>query len=111
MSSLEISFSPFELEQLKNKIESMSKHNHIEILNIIKNTSSVKLNENKSGVFINLTLLSKNALSEINKFIDYIDEQESSIRQFENKHEEFKNTFFIEKEDKDNIVSYSSFAK
>jgi len=96
-----------DLETMKNKIEKMGKQQHIEILNIIKNAStSAKLNENKSGVFINLTYLTKPVLDEINQYIDLVQQQENSIRAFETKHEEFKNRYFVEKEDKDMVLSY-----
>jgi hypothetical protein len=48
-----------EIESLKNSVESLSKMHHIEILKIIKKNKSVKINENKSGVYINLTFLPK----------------------------------------------------
>jgi len=105
-------YSTKELENIKNKIETMGKQKHIEILNIIKNSpAAVKLNENKSGVFINLTYLPPAILDEIVKHIELIDEQENSIRVFETQHQEFKNRYFVEKEEKDTILSYSSLTK
>jgi hypothetical protein len=98
---------PFELENIKQKIESMNKFHHIEILKILKMCSSVKLNENKSGIFVNLSFLPKPTLDEIKKYIDYIDVQETSISQLETQCDEFKNTFFIDKEDKDNNLLYN----
>lgn len=97
----------FELEDIKKKIESMDKFHHIEILKILKHSSSIKLNENKSGIFVNLSFLPKGILDEIKKYIDYIDVQENSISQLEIQCDEFKNTFFIDKEDKDNTILYS----
>ena len=88
---------PFELESIKQKIESMNKFHHIEILKILKTCSSIKLNENKSGIFVNLSFLSKSTVDEIKKYIDYIQVQETSISQLETQCDEFKNTFFIEK--------------
>lgn len=103
--------STTELEQMKLRIENMNKQHHIEILKILKKNANVKLNENKSGVFVNLSFLQKSIIDEIASYISYITDQESSIRHLETQCEEFKNTFFIEKEDKDNNVLYSSLTK
>ena len=84
------------LSLLKNKIENMSKTNHIEILQILKKHQNVKLNENKSGVFVNLSFLSNELLEEINKYVTYINEQETVINTIETQKQEFKNTFFQE---------------
>jgi hypothetical protein len=97
----------FELENIKKKIESMNKLHHIEILKILKTCSNIKINENKSGIFVNLSFLPKSILDEIKKYIDYIQVQESSISQLETRCDEFKNTFFIDKEDKDNTIMYN----
>lgn len=72
-----------ELEQLKNKIETMSKTHHIEILKIIKKNPTIKLNENKSGVFINISLLPSDVLSDIKEYLNYIDVQDESLMSIE----------------------------
>jgi hypothetical protein len=103
------------LEQMKSKIETMSKSHHIEILNILKKNPNVKLNENKSGVFINLSFMPQDVINEITEYLDYIKDQEVSINALESQKECFKNSFFLEKGDKDNdAISYISapaFAK
>lgn len=91
----------FELEVLKQRIEKMNKKHHIEILKILKQFPAVKLNENKSGVFINLCFLPKEPLAEINKYLTYIDVQESAIMMVETRKEEYKNTYFNEKQNKE----------
>jgi hypothetical protein len=101
----------FELEDIKNKIESMDKIHHIEILKILKKSAAIKLNENKSGIFVNLSFLSTTVLDEIKKYIHYIKVQETSISHLETQCDNFKNTFFVDKEDKDNIVLYNSLVK
>lgn len=93
-SQMRPSPSTFDLEKIKIKIENMSKHHQIEILKIFKKYSNVKLNENKSGVFINLSFLSSTTIEELVKYIDFVEAQESSIRQLENQCEEYKNNFF-----------------
>jgi hypothetical protein len=90
------------LENIKIKIETMSKKHHIEILKILTKFSNIKLNENKSGVFINLMFLQDDAVEELTKYIHYIDEQESTIMSIETQKTEYKNTYFNEKLEKQN---------
>ena len=82
-----------ELETIRNKIESMDKNHHIEILKILKK-NNVKLNENKSGVFVNLSFLSKEVVDEMNVYLAYVNEQENILTRVETQKEEFKNNFF-----------------
>lgn len=77
------SFSESELQNIKTKIESMTKEQHIEILNIIKTSSVVSINENKSGVFINLSYLETDVLNSIQKYMDYVSDQENILTPFE----------------------------
>jgi hypothetical protein len=84
------------LENIKKKIESMSKNNQIEILKILKRNSSIKLNENKNGVYINLSFLPNETLEEINYYLNYILEQETSIEKIEKQKSDFKTEFFAE---------------
>jgi hypothetical protein len=107
-TSEDMNCTPIFLENIKTKIESMSKPHHIEILRILKNNSSIKINENKNGIFVNLSFLPKNTIDEITKYIEYIDIQESSIMSLETKKEGYKTTYFMEKEDKDNTLSYNN---
>jgi hypothetical protein len=100
-----------DLELLKTKIEKMSKMHHIEILKILKKNGNVKLNENKSGVYVNLSFLPKDTISELENYLNYIEDQETSLIVLENQKEEFKNSFFIEKEVKDDMLCYSSISK
>jgi hypothetical protein len=85
------------LENLKNKIESMNKKQHIEILKIMTQFPNVKLNENKSGVFINLLFLPKETIDELDKYIQYIDEQETNIMSIEAQKNEYKSVYFTKK--------------
>ena len=84
------------LENLKTKIESMSKTNQLGILNILKRNTAIKINENKSGVYINLSLLPSETMDEITYYLNYISEQEISINKIENQKNEFVNEFFTE---------------
>ena len=99
------------LNNIKTKIENMSKVHHIEILKILKKIPSIKLNENKSGVFVNLSFLPESTIEELNKYIEYIHIQENSILELESQTNEFKKHMSSEKEDKDNIILYNSLIK
>jgi len=96
------------LENIKNSIELMNKYNQIEVLKILEN-NLCKINENKSGLYINLSFLSEKTIHELEKYIEYTKDQEESLNTMEYQKEEFKNAFFIEKEDKDNLIlSYNN---
>ena len=97
------------LESLKMTIESMTKTEHIEILKIINKYPTVKLNENKSGVYKNLIFLPKKIIDEILNYINYIKEKESMLDLMEKEKTDFKNTYFIEKENKEDITSIYSY--
>jgi hypothetical protein len=102
--SASASYKVDELSAMKARIETMNKTHHIEILKILKRFPTVKLNENKSGVFINLNYLPEEATDELQKYIDYIDAQESEIMTVESRKEEYKNAFFTEKQNKEEGV-------
>lgn len=90
-----------EIEEMKKYIESMTKFHQIEILKILSK-NLCKINENKSGVFVNLTFLPQNVLLEIKEYINYIKDQDNCLNTLETQKNEFKNTFFTnEKIDKD----------
>jgi hypothetical protein len=96
------------LEDIKSRIEMMGKNHHIEILKILKKNPSNKLNENKSGVYINLSFLPEDSINEIMEYLGYINDQESALRSMETQKQEFKNIFFVGKENKeDPLISYS----
>lgn len=79
------------LENMKTSIESMPKFNQIEILKILVN-NECKLNENKSGVFINLSYLNENIITEIQNYIKYTQEQELNLITAEFQKEEYKSS-------------------
>lgn len=82
------------LEHLKNQIEAMSKTHHIEILKILKKNQNVKLNENKSGVYVNLSFLPQITVDEVVHYVNYINDQENSLQSLEMRKDNFKTAFF-----------------
>jgi len=94
-----------QLNSIKDTIDAMSKIHHIEILKILTKNPLIKINENKSGVYINLSFLSQDTINEISQCIQYIKDQESSLNNLENQKDEIINTFF--NENKDETVLYN----
>jgi len=100
-----------DLEKIKKTIESLNKYHQIEILQILTK-NLCKINENKSGCYVNLSFLSDEIIDKMKKYVEYVKDQEESLNTIEYQKDEFKNAFFIEKEDKDNpTVLYSSINK
>lgn len=84
------------LETIKSRIENMPKNQHIEVLKLLNGYSNVKLNENKSGIFVNLSFLPQDALESLMKYVQYVEEQEKSLNMVENQKSDFRKTFFDE---------------
>ena len=61
-----------QLNILKQNIECLEKHRQIEILRIINENQSTIINENKNGIYINMTSLTEDTLTELKNFIKYI---------------------------------------
>jgi len=72
-------FNETELERIKSKIENMTKLQHIEALKIIKKNKTIKINENKNGVYINMSYLPKKTIHELETYIKYIDDQSAIL--------------------------------
>jgi hypothetical protein len=87
-------------ENLKKEIEKMDKNHHIEILRIIVKNANSKVNENKSGVYINLSFLSEDTIQEIEKYVKHVKYQEELLNPAEHEKDSLKNTFY--KEDNSN---------
>lgn len=99
------------LEFIKKTIESMNKFHQIEILKILSK-DLCKINENKSGCYINMSFLSNETIAKIKEYVDYTKVQEDTINDMETQKEEFKNAFFIGKDNKEEApLLYTSLAK
>lgn len=96
------------LEKIKGKIEKMEKHQHIEILKFLKKNPDVILNENKSGVYVNLSFLPEKTVDELTKYVDYIEIQENALGALESEKANYKTTFFYGKEDKEQTLYYNN---
>lgn len=87
--SASIPYDIYYIENIKNQIEKMDKIHHIEILKILKNNKT-RLNENKSGVFINMSFLTKEVINKIIQYLEYVKKQEQYINGVENIQENLK---------------------
>ena len=85
-----------ELENIKTKIESLSKNNQIEILKIMKKNNKVIINENKNGVFINLSFLPEDVLEDLREYLHFIHDQEDALMTLETQKNQFKHDYFME---------------
>ena len=94
-----------ELEQLKIRVEKLEKDQQIEILRILNEDQKVKLNENKSGVYVNLSFLPEDTMVKIKNYLNYISEQEKILLMTENKKENYAKTYF---DDEDENVTIST---
>jgi hypothetical protein len=92
------------LENLKEKIEALSKFQQVEILKILSK-NMCKLNENKSGIFVNMTFLETGVIDEIEKYMSYVEDQADTFQTVEYQKEEFKN-IILEHEQSENTIAY-----
>lgn len=71
------------LESMKTSIERMSKTNQLMVLHLLKTNLRVKLNENKSGFFINMACLPLDLLQNLHQFIHFVKDQEQVLQTME----------------------------
>lgn len=82
-----------ELRDLKDKIEMLSKSYQIEIGRLLKQ-NNITINENKNGVFINLSLIDEPILKQLTDYLEYANNQELQLKNIEIKQEELKDNYF-----------------
>jgi len=88
------SYSLTQIEELRQQIEAMSKFHQIEVLRMLHKYPEVVLNENKSGVRINISDLNPDILFELETFAKYVIAQELYLNNAEKEKEEYKQNFF-----------------
>jgi len=91
-----------DLNNLKQKIESLDKFHQVEILKILSSDNDCILNENNNGVFINLININKLIINKIENYLEYVKTQEKQLTEIEIQKEVLTNTFF--KDNKDNLM-------
>jgi hypothetical protein len=89
-----------DLNSLKESIEELSKFHQVEILKILKSDETITINENKNGIFINMTSLKDSVITELGNYLKYVNKQEKQLNDIEVQKDELSNTYF--KDNKDN---------
>ncbi len=82
------------VQDMKERIEIMPKHYQIEIGKLLVGQYKITHNENQNGIFINLSNVSYEILEKLQKYIDYVNLQESQLNQTEQQKDELKDMFF-----------------
>jgi len=85
------------LADMKEKIDRMDKHQHIEVLKMIQkycSNETLRKNENKNGIYINMNCLRKECLDEIQTFVDYVGIQETTLNDIEKEKKELIKTYY-----------------
>lgn len=89
-SSTTSTISPNVLLQNIHKLDTKY---HITVGTILRKYPSVKLNENKGGIVVNISTLPTEALEEIQKYVDYLSVQQNVLTKIENETNEYKQFF------------------
>lgn len=100
------------LVEIKKNIESLNKTRQVEILKIfLKN--NVSISENNNGTFVNLSFLPEECLNEIKEYLNYIKDQEASLKTLEKVKAEFIKEHFdntVENHNKETPPVYNNYA-
>jgi hypothetical protein len=81
------------LKNLKDKIESISLFHQTKILSIFYE-NNIPVNENKNGVFINLTYVDSSILDKVYKYLIYVNKQEEQLNELEEQKQKIASSFF-----------------
>ena len=82
-----------ELKELKDNIELLSQSYQIEIGRLLLN-NNIQIDENKNGIFINLSKIDTPTLIKLKNFLIYANSQEVKLKNIESKQEELKDYYF-----------------
>ena len=81
------------MSNMIQKISSLEPKEHIVIGTILRKYPSVKLNENKGGVMVNIATVPDEAIQEIEKYLSYINTQQTVLNKIESQTNEYKQYF------------------
>lgn len=82
-----------DIDDMRKKIEAFDKIQQLEILKIfIKH--NININENKSGIFINLSTMKPEVIDDIKQYLEHINIQENTLLTRESKQEEYSKQYF-----------------
>jgi hypothetical protein len=91
---MEYESADYDLTDIRDSIEQFNKFNQIEVLKILKRRNDVVLNENKNGIYVNLSDVSPDAINQLLIFIEYVNKQEASLTEAEEQKLAFKTAYF-----------------
>jgi hypothetical protein len=81
------------LASLAQKITTLEHKEHIIIGTILRKYPTIKLNENKGGIMVNLATIPEEAVMDIQKYIDYLNTQKNVLHKIECETNEYKQYF------------------
>lgn len=82
-----------DLDTLRKRIENFDKPRQIEVLRIFVK-HNINVNENKNGIFINLSSMEPNVITDLQDFMNHIDNQENTLQSREQVKEEYTKNYF-----------------
>ena len=82
------------MQAIKDRIETFAKHNQIEVGRILLHECKADYDENKNGIFINLSSLSQETIEKLTQYINHVELQESYLQIDEIEKDELKDIFF-----------------
>ena len=82
------------LNEMKDRIEQMSKNYQIEVSRLLIHNHNIPYDENQNGIFINMGQLSEEVQTSMYKFIQYVDLQEQQLNDHETEKDGLKDIFF-----------------
>lgn len=88
------------LMALKDGIENIPVIHQIEVLRIL-HTKHTQINENKNGVFINISKINDTTLRELEEYMKYVIKQEKHLNEIEEQKQHLTKEFFENKTHKD----------
>jgi hypothetical protein len=88
---------------LKDGIENMPVIHQIEVLRILYNKQT-QINENKNGVFINISKINDKTLQELENYMKYVIQQEEQLNEIEEQKQYLSKEYFDNKTHKDNSL-------
>ena len=88
-------------ESMRFISQSLNKEQQIQILRLFKE-NKIPINENKNGVFINLTSMSEDILSKLDTHLQHIISQEQLLKTTEDVKKTYKDNYF-DKDIKDKL--------
>ena len=89
------------LMALKEGIENMPAIHQVEILRILHNNPT-QINENKNGVFVNISKINDAILRELEDYMNYVIQQEKQLNEIEEQKQFLSKEYFENKTHKDN---------